>query len=61
MFIALFVVKTVLHCVQYTVSTRDIDHDIYDYQEGRGIMEVERPQLKIKMTGTCIFFKINEC
>jgi hypothetical protein len=61
MFIALFAVKNSLHCVKYTVSTRDIDHDIYDYQEGRGIMEVERPQLKIKMTGTCIFFKINEC
>ncbi len=24
---------------------------MYDYQEGRGIMEVEKPQLKIKMTG----------
>lgn len=45
-------VKKCLDCVQYTVHTHEGGHDVYDYQEGRGIMEVERPQLKIKMTGT---------
>ncbi|CAB4037030.1 Hypothetical predicted protein, partial [Paramuricea clavata] len=43
--------KKELDCVKYAVSTRDEDHDIYDYKERRGIMEVENPQLKIKITG----------
>ncbi|KXJ28981.1 uncharacterized protein LOC110252385 [Exaiptasia diaphana] len=44
-------VKTCLDCVEFTVHTHEEGHDVYDYQEGRGIAEVERPQLKIKMTG----------
>ena len=46
-----FTVKTLLNRVKYNVSTHERGRDMYDYQEGRGIMEVEKPQLKIKMTG----------
>lgn len=60
MFIALsfsrsFTDGQLLDRLKYTVATHERGRDIYDYQEGRGIKEVEKPQLKIKMTGTSCF------
>jgi hypothetical protein len=43
--------------MQFCILSHESGQDLYDFQEGRSITEVERPQRKIEMTGmilTCL-------